>query len=625
MNIEVTTASRMPRSRSRVPAAVHVITQEEIRRSGASTIPELLRLVPGVHAARIDANKWAIGIRGFTDRLARSMLVMIDGRAVYSPLFAGTYWEVQDYLIEDIERIEVIRGPGGTLWGANAVNGIINIITKEARFTQGFLTKLGGGSEENGKVAFRYGGRHRQDFFYRAYGKVFTRGPGFHADGRNFDDWRAGQAGFRTDWALAGNSSFTLHGDMYKNRAGGRSILTTYTPPFSSTIDEAADLSGGNILARWNRHLSGTDGFQLQLYYDRTNREEPTFQEKRDTVDLDFQHSFSPFLKQQFVWGFGYRASSGDTESVPTLQFQPKARTDNLFSVFLQDEIDLLRDRLRLTLGSKLEHNDYSGFELQPSARLLWIPAEEHTVILSVARAVRTPSRVERDLELTTLLNASIPLFLRLLPNDDFQAEKLIAYELGYRVRPWSRLYLSLSSFFNQHDDVLSTEVSPLFAEAAPAPLHLVLPLRFGNGLHGNSHGFELTSDLRATPWWRWSAAYSLLRVQLTRNPGSTDVSQEVRGEGISPRHQIEWQSYVNLPRGLELDWLFRYVSKLPALAVPGYATSDVRLGWRPNRTVELAVIGKNLHQARHLEFSGGSSGNTQVRRRVYGEVTLRW
>lgn len=626
LELEITTVTRRPQPQAQTPAAVHIITQADIRRSGATSLPELLRLVPGMHVARLDHNKWAMGMRGFTDRLSRAMLVMIDGRAVYSPLFAGTYWEEQGYLLEDVDRIEVIRGPGGTLWGANAVNGIVNIVTKAARETQGSLMRAGGGSSERGLVGVRYGGRHGDGLHYRVYGRYLTRAPGFHADGADFDDYQFGQAGFRADWTLAHDRQLTVQGGLFGAAAGERFDLISYTPPYSVTLDDDADLSGGHVVARWEDRPGAAESFRLQVFYDRTNRREPPFREARDTFDVDFQRGMRPLGRHTVTWGLGYRVTSGRTESLPTLRFLPPDATEQLFSAFVQDEIELRPERLRLTLGSKLERDDYSGLELQPSARLMWTPAPAHTFVLSVARAVRTPSRVERDLELTSILVPSIPLFLRVDPNREFSPERLIAYEAGYRAQPANRLALVIAAFYNQLDDVLSTEVGSTFQETDPSGTRQILPVLFGNGLHGNSHGVEVSSDVRLTDWWRWTGSYALLRTQLTRDAGSMDGSQEVRGEGLSPRHQLQWESSVDLPGQVELDWLFRYVSALTAEGgVPAYATSDLRLGWFATSRLELSLVGKDLHDAHHLEFPGGSGGNVEVRRSVFGRVTWRW
>lgn len=620
MEIEVSTVSRVPRARALVPAAVHVITQHDIRRSGATRLIELLRLVPGVHVARIDSNTWALGIRGFTDRLAKSMLVLIDGRAVYSPLFAGTYWEVQDYPLEDIERIEVIRGPGGTLWGANAVNGIVNIITKEARLTQGTSVTLGSGTDDRAVAGVRYGGT-RGTLAYRAYGKGFALGPEFHADGHDFDDWEMAQGGFRADWDAGPSRRLTVQGDLYAGALGQRTQVSSFTPPFARIVEEDGDVSGGNLLARWTAPAGELGGLQLQAYYDRTYRSDPSLRETRHTFDVDFQHAVSPAPGHNLVWGLGYRITADDTESVQTIEFIPEDRTDDIVSAFVQDEIALARDRLRLTVGAKVEHNDYSGFEAQPSARLLWTPSPGHSVTWSVTRAVRTPSRAEHGLVLTNALEP--PVFVRLLRNEAFRPEKLVAYEAGYIVRPTSWVALTAAAFFNRHDDLASTRLETPFVEGLPAFPRVIVPLQFDNQLHGNSHGVEISADVRPTTRWRWTAAYSLLRMQLTPDAPGADASQEAIWEGSSPTHQLQLQSSVDLPADVELDWLLRFVSKLPHESVPAYATSDVRLGWHVNRGLELAVVGRNLHHAHHFEFSAGPTG-TQIQRAVYAQVTWR-
>src|SRR6266404_2082662 len=402
--IEVTTASKVPVKATRTPAAIYVITQEDIRRSGATSIPEALRMAPGVEVARVDSNTWSLGVRGFESTLSRSVLVLIDGRSVYTPLFAGVYWQVQDTLLEDIERIEVIRGPGGTIWGANAVNGVINIITKRAQETHGTLVSTGGGNLDQGFVNFRYGTGNDKGLNYRIYGKAFTRGPEFHPDQKQFDDWRMGQTGFRTDWDVHNRDRLTLQGDVYSGDAGQRVGITSYSPPFMTNVEQNAELSGGNLLARWERELGSGSNVQLQTYYDRTNRNQANFGESRDTFDIDFIHHLPLAGRQDFLWGLGARLSSGNvSEVVPTVVFTPNHYTDKLYNAFIQDEIPIVGDQLSLTIGSKFLHNGYSGFEIQPTARLLWTPSSRQTVWAAVTRAVRTPSRVEEDLQLTGL------------------------------------------------------------------------------------------------------------------------------------------------------------------------------------------------------------------------------
>jgi iron complex outermembrane receptor protein len=619
--IEVSTVSRNPEPTSEVPAAVFVLTRDDIRRSGATTLPEVLRLAPGVHVARIDASRYSIGIRGFADRLSRSMLVLMDGRAVYSPLFAGTYWEVQDTLLQDIERIEVIRGPGGTLWGANAVNGIINIVTRNAADTQGLLVTADAGSNPRGLAGIRFGGVAGANGRYRAYVKAFRRDAEFHPDGTDYDDWTGGQGGFRADWTLARSRALTIQGDAYAVSLGQRATVTTSTPPFADTVIRRAPLAGGNALARWSGPVGRRGSFQLQTYYDRTHRDEIPVAETRDTFDVDFQHRRPLWARHDLVWGVGYRITDGRITSVAPTRFLPESRADRLYSAFVQDEVEIVPRRLRLMVGAKVEHNDYSGVELQPSGRIAMTINPTNTLVWSVTRAVRTPSRVETDYTTESVANPAVPAFVRLRPNEAFESEKVTAYEMGYRVRPATSLYVTFSGFFNDLDQTLSTELLTPFVETSPAPPRLVLPVTFDNGLHGNSHGFELTGDARPASWWRLTANYSYLRVQMSRNRGSTDVSQERRYEGLSPRHQLQIQSSLDLPGRIALDWRLRYASDLPAGRVPSYATSNVRLAWPMTPELELAVVGQDLHEPRHVEWAGST---VEIRRSWYVGFTWR-
>ena len=621
LKMEITTVSRVPEQPANVPAAVFVITREDIRRSGATSIPEALRLAPGVQVARINGGTWAIGIRGFADRLARSILVLIDGRAVYSPLFAGTYWESQDTLLEDVDRIEVIRGPGGTLWGANAVNGIINIITRPAKDTQGTYLSAGGGSEDRAFGSFRFGGKSTS-WAYRGYVKALDRGPEFHADGSDYDGWRSAQAGFRGDATLGSGRTLTVQGDAYTGRLGARPTLVQYMPPFSSTTAVRAPVSGGNVMARLSSAASSRDSYQLQAYYDRRNRDEQPIGEDRDTVDIDWQNSIRRWTRQTISWGAGYRVTSGRITAVAPSAILPATRTDNLFSGFVQDDIVVVPQRLRLVIGSKVEHNDYTGFESQPSARLLWTPTTAQSLWTAVTRAVRTPSRVETDYTTTSLVSpAPTPTFVRLLPNPSFDSEQLIAYEAGYRLRAAERAYFTASAFYNDLRDILSTELLTPFVEAGP-PARLMLPVTFANGLHGNSQGVEVTSDVRPISSVRLTANYSYVFVAASKNPGGRDVSQERHYEGAIPHHQVQAGASFDLSRW-SVDYLLRYVSELPASSVPGYTASTVRVSRQLGSGLEITVVGQDLFDDHHLEWPS-TGGDVEVRRSIYTRLIWR-
>ncbi|MCG3112674.1 MAG: TonB-dependent receptor [Candidatus Manganitrophus sp. SB1] len=625
MNVEIVTYSKSPIKWFNTPAAIFVITQEDIRRSGVTSVPEALRMAPGVQVARINANQWAIGIRGFTSRLSRSILVLIDGRSVYNPLFAGVYWEVQDLLLEDIERIEVIRGPGGVIWGANAVNGVINIITKHSKETQGGLVTLGAGTEERGFGGVRYGGRSGEELHYRVYAKYFDRDAGFHQDGVDFDDWRMGQAGFRTDLDITDRDAFTLQGDFYTGEAGQRTTFGIYTPPFSQTVLRDADLSGGNLLFRWGHVRSERSDWTLKVYYDYTNREEANFEEERHTLDFDFQHHLRLIKSQALNWGAGYRLNSDDTSGVETVEFIPADRTDAIYSAFVQYQIGFIDDRVVLTLGSKFEHNDYSGFELQPSGRALWKPTETQVVWSAVTRAVRTPTRLEHDLALSGILDPATNTFGRVLPNESFESETMIAYELGYRVQPQPRLSFTSTTFYNKYANLSTLEMgAPSFTEAAPpGPDRVIVPFFFTNQMDGHTYGVELMTDWQAKEWWRVNFIYSFLQIHLNAQAGfPTRESSEAGTEGSSPHHQAGLRSMIDLPGNLEFDWFLRYVDRLPAQVVKRYYNLDLRLGWHPTEKVELSVVGQNLLDQQHAEFARGV---VEVQRGVYAKVTVQW
>lgn len=507
--------------------------------------------------------------------------------------------------------------------GANAVNGIINIITRSAKETTGALATIGGGSRDRAFAAVRYGSALGTTGSYRLYAKGFSRTHQFHPTGLDFDGLHSAQAGFRADWLPAEGRGVTLQGDLYAARLGQRALVTRLTPPFSVTDDREAPLAGGNLLWRWTRPLGRTGPFQLQMFYARTTRDELPVAEARDTVDADFQHTPPSWRRHQFKWGLGYRLTSGRITAVAPTRFFPERRTDPLYSGFAQDDITVIPERLRITVGSRLEHNAYSGFEVQPTARLLWTPSSTQTAWGAITRSVRTPSRVETDYTTVSVVNPAVPIFLRLLPNPDFVPERLVAYEAGYRRQPLPSVAVSAAAFYNQLRDVLSADALPPFVEPAAAPTRVILPVTFGNGLQGDSYGTELSLDVRPRPGWRVAANYSYLRIQLSKDAGGLDVSQERRNEGQSPRHQLQVQGSVDLPGNWSADVAARYISGLPAAAIPGYGSANLRLAWRVSTGLEFAVIGQDLLQPRHVEWPGGGAGPIGIARSAY--VSLSW
>jgi iron complex outermembrane recepter protein len=620
-NIEVTSVAKKPEKRSRTPAAVYVITRDHIRRSGVTTLVDALRLAPGIQVARIDSNKWAVGIRGFASSLTRSVLVMIDGRTVYTPLFAGTYWEVQDTLLEDVDRIEVIRGPGGSLWGANAVNGVINIITRSSRDTQGAFVKAGGGTMERGLAGIRYGGTAGEGFTYRAYAKGFDRGPGFHATTSDYDDWRMARAGFRTDWERTSGDTVRVQGDIYRGDAGLRTTISRLSAPFQETVETDTRLSGGNLLAHWQHRSSNGAEWSLLSYYDRTYRREPTFSEGRDTGDLDLQRQ-AVYGRHDLVLGLGYRVSPGTARSASAIVFSPPHRTDHLWTAFFRDELTFAEGRFVLALGSKLERNGYSGFEVQPNLQVLWSPSDRQSFWAAASRAVRTPSRVEHDLTITSVIDPRTPTFIQLTGNRQFRPEKIITVQVGHRTQVGRRVSLDTVLFHNTHRDLLSLEAGSPVRESSPPPARVVIPFRLGNGVQGSSYGLEVSSDWNPVAWWQIGGSYSFLRLDLENRSGSLDVSSAASTNGSSPRHMASILSQVKLGSNAVLDIVGRHVGALPARRIPAYTTVDARLGWRPVTAIELAVVGQNLLDRHHPEFPGGGGETVEVRRGVYGTVT---
>ena len=597
MDLDVTSVSKHPEKLSEVASAIQVITGDEIRRSGATRLPEALRLASNLEVAQIDSRQWAITARGFNNVFADKMLVLIDGRTVYTPLYAGVYWDAQDVVLEDVDRIEVISGPGATQWGANAVNGVINITTKSARDTQGGLIVGAAGNELRDFGTVRYGGQLAPGVYYRVYGKYFDRNDSVRPSGMGANDsWRMGQGGFRVDWDGAAGNQLTLQGDIYSGtitRAGPDNI----------------HMSGGNLLGRWSRTLAENSDMRLQVYYDRTHRRIPgSFTQDLDSYDLDFQYR-RPFGEAHDVlMGLGYRIADDDILNTAANAFLPPFVTLHTANAFLQDEITLSPHRLHLTVGTKVEHNDYTGIEWEPSLRLAWTPERTQTVWAAFSRAVRTPSRIDRD-----LFSPATPPY-RIAGGPNVVAEKLLAYELGYRVQLDPQLSVSFATFYNYYNDLRSLE--PLNPPAA-------FPVEISSNLRGESVGAELTADWRVTRSWRLRAGYTEMRVTSEPQPGSIDRTTN-RSISLDPNHQVQLRSFWDLAANWEADATLRYVSAIGNQAVPAYTELNLRLGWRPTAAWELSVDGLNLLHAHHPEFNPPGS-RREIQRSIYGKATWRF
>jgi iron complex outermembrane receptor protein len=635
MNMQVTSVSKRTQKVADAAAAIFVITQEDIRRSGATSIPEALRMAPGLQVARIDENKWAIGARGFNGRFDNKLLVLIDGRSVYTPLFSGVYWNVQDVMLEDVDRIEVIRGPGATLWGANAVDGVINVITKKAKSTQSTVVTAGAGTEERAAGGVRYGSKLGDNTYYRAYAKYFDWGASAYPSGMTaHDGWDALRGGFRADWTPTGANSLTLQGDMYRSRFDETLTVASLSPPYSNTFPNDGKYSGGNLLGRWN-HTSERSSMSLQMYYDNTTiTDHSLFGDHQNIFDIDFQHGFHTGDAQQFVWGFGYRSIRDKNDPSFTVSLQPNQVTLNQFSTFLQDEFSLVDNRLQITLGSKFERNEFTGFEVEPNARLLWTVTPNQSIWTAVSRAVRTPALTEEGLRLNSAVippgtpsnPTPLPAVLAVFGSHQFNSEDLLAYELGYRVQATSNLSLDLATFYNNYSGLRTAEPGAPFVEASPAPTDIVIPFVASNKMSGGTYGVELFADWKVVPKWRLAGSYSYLQMNIHKNADSLDPTPD-NPNGSSPRHQWYLRSSVDLPKHFEQDTTLRFVDHLPSLNLPNYYSLDAHLGWRPVTSLELSIGGQNLLNNWHLEFLPDfvNTSPTVVKRSIFGSITVKF
>lgn len=596
MDVQVTSVSRRPELLSATASAIQVIAGEEIRRSGAASLAEALRLAPNLQVAQVNSSQWVVTARGFGNVLSNKLLVLLDGRTLYTPLYAGVFWDVQNPPLESIDRIEVISGPGGTLWGANAVNGVINIITKGSRETTGLYAEAGGGTEQRGFGTLRYGGGLGIGGTARVYAEGFSRDRTVEADGSDArDDWHLFQGGFRIDGDPAARNALTLQGDLYDGRPdpdGGAPVVAR----------------GGNLLARWSRPAPGGTDFQLQVYYDRTYRDFGNeFTEDLATYDVDWQHRLALGERQEVIWGAEVRIMDHRTDNLELFRFDPGHKTLQLYSGFVQDVIVLVPSRLRLTLGTKLEHNTYTGLEVQPSARLAWTPARALLIWAAGSRAVRTPSRIDRDFSL--LIAPGTPF---LQGGDDFRSEKVVAWELGWRAQPSDRVAISLATFYNEYSDLRTAEPTPV----------TILPITIGNGVEGETWGAELSAQYQVSDRWRLRGGYTYLHKDLRIKPESEDLN-EGTVESNDPSHQALLQSTLDLGERVELDMVGRYIGELPDPELPEYVALDVRLGLRLTSRLQLSVAGQNLLKSVHREFAPDARPR-QINRGVYAKLVWR-
>ena len=623
MNVEITSVSRTGEVWRQAPAAVSVLDNEDIRRSGATTIPEALRMVPGIFVGRQSSNEWAVSARGFAAVSSEKMLVLSDTRSIYTPLFAGVFWDVQDYLLEDVDRVEIIRGPGATLWGSNAVNGVVNITTRSARDTHGSFLEAGAGSFERAWFGARYGGETQGGVHFRVFGKYFDRGSTDNSVVDSEDGWKMGHAGFRTDWDGAPGDSFTVQGDAYAGTIGKHTpaVEIIGRPGPQGQLDTG--VTGGNLLARW-RHSRGEDSdMQLRVYYDYTYRDDPSFIDSLHTFDADFQ-SRQALGRQEVIWGANYRLTSNDNRGRGIFAVVPSKSNDQLVGGFVQDQLEL-GETVRLTVGTKLEHNDFSGFEWQPGVRLAWTPRSTETLWSAVSRAVRVPTRLERDVRIDASDPNGDPV-ARLLGNDQFEPERLTAYEAGYRWQPLANLSLDLALFYNDYDRLASLEFGTPFID--PADGRTIYPVIDANLNRGNGRGGELQAEWAPTRSWRLTASYSHIDLEITA--GGLDLNRGKFLEGATPRNQVALRSLLAIGGSCDFDAELRHVDRIREIpqivsgeGLDGYTELDARIGWQLSREWALSLVGQNLLHAGHVEF-GTPQARGEIERSGYLKAVWR-
>ncbi|MFT3911727.1 MAG: response regulator [Ferruginibacter sp.] len=595
MNLEVTSVSKTPQKLAEVASAIQVLTGDDIKRSPTTLLPEILRLAPNLQVTRSGAHDWAVAARGFNgapianSSLADKLQVTIDGRAVYNVLFGGVYWDVQGVLKDDIDRIEVVSGPGGTLWGANAVNGVINVISKNAKETQGFTAAASYGTFLKDGFAIQYGSHIDSSFYFRIYGNRFDfNSTRFETDSSANDKWNMTKGGFRMDYMPKGKSSFTLQGDLY---AG------------NEDMGDSTQINGQNLLGRWKHRFSENSGLSFQVYYDRTwrNAKPDLLTDEISTLDFDLQHNFKILKVNRILWGLGYRTLNDHTVS-GIARFTPAKRTLELFSGFLQDQITLIPKRLELTIGSKLLHNDYTHFEWQPSVRLAWTPTENQTIWTAVSRAVRVPSRY--DVDLTVFRDLDYPAFT---------SEKVIAYELGYRFRPAENASISIATFYNNYSDLRSINYT---ADS--------LRRYFGNDLRSNAWGVEFSGNYIATKWWRLRGGFTYQDKKFSTT--GKVIPDNDKYEAIDPKFQCMLQSIMDLPKNFELDIVGRYVSRLEGSVtrvipdIPAYFSLDARIGWN-YKNISLGLSAQNITDAAHPEFGSPRNISREIPRSIHAKI----
>ncbi|WP_236631527.1 TonB-dependent receptor plug domain-containing protein [Endozoicomonas numazuensis] len=648
---DVTSVSRKKQRLMDSAAAIYVITNEDLQRTGVTSIPEALRMVPGMQVAKLNANTWSISTRGFNYIFANKLLVLIDGRTVYSPLFSGVNWDVQDTMMEDIDRIEVIRGPGAALWGANAVNGVINIITKKAADTQGNLLSVGAGTEEKAFGAFRHGGEFGETGFYRVYVKAFERDGQVNAEGQDTaDDWKMRRAGFKSEWKTTPDSEMTVQGELYEGTTRPPLRLLDKSQPTNPQLLNgfivnglSRDQRGGNIGANWKRTLSDTHDYSFRAIYDNYQNFDYRIAEKRDTVDFEFQHYSQLWGKHDLVWGLGYRATwyeVKNTSYMYLLEGKDSKQTE-LFSAFIQDDITL-NDQWTFTLSSRFEHNSFTGNEVQPNARLTWKPTENRTFWAALSRALKTPSISETALQtdgITIESSGDVAYVIPIMGNPDLESEKLTALEIGYREQFGNSFRLDITTFYSQYEDIIAyvdinrcpngnpTMSFGQLQNFCPYPGLVQIPTTLINGLDVKTYGLEVIADWQAKDWWKLQFTYSWLQTDAIPNRSSTSFlkSNERIVEELSAPHTANIRSTMNLPNQWYFDFWVRYMDELKNAKIGAHTSLDIRLAKKYSENLEFSLVGQNLFRNHHREFYESLSGMAPTETQESWYAQIRW
>lgn len=615
LQIEVTSASRKTQALEDVPAAIFVLTHEDLRRSGATSLPEALRLVPGMDVARLDSNRWAVSSRGFNGQFANKMLVLVDGRSVYTPLFSGVWWDEVGVPFELIERIEVIRGPGAAMWGSNAVNGVISIITRDASQTQGGELSVAAGNLDHATSFARYGDK-LGDGYWRVWGEYFNRDSTELSGGVDAeDDWNMGRGGFRGDWTLSDRDTLLVSADAYQGDVHNLLQYPQPTAPFQFVGRHESDIDGWSLLSRWTRTLSDSSELQVQAYAAGEDRDTDLITEDRSNQSIDVQQRFSPIEQHEIVWGLSYHSTQADTQGSFVLTLSDNHRRDDIFAAFVQDEIELVEDLWSLTVGSKFEENDYTGWQAQPNVRLLFTPTARQSVWASVSHAVRTPSQVEDDVTLVqTFIPGAPNQVVTLFGDHELDAEQLTAYELGYRVQPTDRLSFDLATFYNDYSDLITWEQGAPFLSGGD----LIVPLVATNATQGHAYGAELAAEWDVRTDTRLLAAYSYLKLEIDSTPtGPAAANQE------APQNQMSLRMQHDVNENTDLDLTLRYVDELQSGAIKDYFALDGRIEWRPSRNLAVILGAQNVFHDGAEEFGQSQFGaSSQSRTAAYLKVS---